>query len=116
MPSDAPGGVMASNRRNFLKTAVAGSAALAANPGPSHAQQPAPAPRNGRAPLLATETDPPTTVEVLTADRPGSDFMVDVLKSLSFEYVCANPGSSFRGLHESIVNYGGNAAPEFITC
>ena len=34
--------------------------------------------------------------------------MVDVIKSLGFEYVCANPGSSFRGLHESIVNYGGN--------
>ena len=42
--------------------------------------------------------------------------MVDVIKSLDFEYVAANPGSSFRGLHESIVNYGGNTAPEFITC
>jgi thiamine pyrophosphate-dependent acetolactate synthase large subunit-like protein len=42
--------------------------------------------------------------------------MVDVLKSLDFEYVAANPGSSFRGLHESIVNYGGNAKPELLTC
>ena len=42
--------------------------------------------------------------------------MVDVIKSLDFEYVAANPGSSFRGIHESIVNYGGNTAPEFITC
>jgi thiamine pyrophosphate-dependent acetolactate synthase large subunit-like protein len=42
--------------------------------------------------------------------------MVDVLKSLAFPYVCANPGSSFRGLQESIVNYGGNSAPEFLTC
>ena len=42
--------------------------------------------------------------------------MVDVLKSLGFEYVCANPGSSFRALHESIVNYGGNKGPELITC
>jgi acetolactate synthase I/II/III large subunit len=107
---------MASNRRNFLKTAVAGTAALAANPGPAPAQQPAQPPRPGRAPLLAAEADPPAAVEVLTADRPGSDFMVDVLKSLGFEYVCANPGSSFRALHESIINYGGNAAPEFITC
>ena len=39
-------------------------------------------------------------------DRPGSDFMVDVLKSLGFEYACANPGSVFRGLHESLINYG----------
>jgi thiamine pyrophosphate-dependent acetolactate synthase large subunit-like protein len=53
---------------------------------------------------------------VLTTDRPGGDFMVDVIKSLDFEYVAANPGSSFRGIHESIVNYGGNTAPEFITC
>src|SRR5581483_10620438 len=35
---------------------------------------------------------------------------------LGFEYVCANPGSSFRCLHESVINYGGNNAPEFITC
>jgi acetolactate synthase-1/2/3 large subunit len=42
--------------------------------------------------------------------------MVDVLKSLNFEYLAANPGSSFRGIHESLINYGGNKAPEFITC
>jgi len=42
--------------------------------------------------------------------------MVDVLKSLDFEYLCANPGNSFRSLHESFINYGGNKAPEFITC
>ncbi|HEY2844583.1 MAG TPA: thiamine pyrophosphate-dependent enzyme, partial [Bryobacteraceae bacterium] len=43
-------------------------------------------------------------------------FMVDVLKTLNFEYICANPGSSFRGLQESFVNYGKNKAPEWITC
>jgi thiamine pyrophosphate-dependent acetolactate synthase large subunit-like protein len=48
--------------------------------------------------------------------RPGSDFMLDVLRSLGFEFVCANPGSSFKGLHESLINYGGNRDPEFITC
>jgi len=42
--------------------------------------------------------------------------MVDVLKSLNFEYLCANPGNSFRSLHESLINYGGNRVPEFITC
>ncbi len=42
--------------------------------------------------------------------------MVDVIKSLGFEYVAANPGSSFAALHESIVNYGGNRAPELLTC
>ena len=48
--------------------------------------------------------------------HPASDFMVDVIKSLGIEYVASNPGSSFRGLHESIVNYGGNSQPEFLTC
>ena len=42
--------------------------------------------------------------------------MVDVIKSLNVEYVAANPGSSFRSLHESVVNYGGNKSPELITC
>jgi acetolactate synthase-1/2/3 large subunit len=52
----------------------------------------------------------------LTVANPGSDFMVDVLKSLGFEYVIANPASSFRGLHESFINYGKNTAPEWLTC
>jgi hypothetical protein len=42
--------------------------------------------------------------------------MVDVIRSLGIEYIAANPASSFRGLQESIVNYGGNAKPEFLTC
>jgi len=42
--------------------------------------------------------------------------MVDVLKSLGIEYICSNPGSSFRSLHESVINYGGNRNPEFLTC
>ncbi len=46
--------------------------------------------------------------------NPGSDFMVDILKHLGFDYITTNPGSSFRGIHESIVNYGGNQAPELI--
>ena len=62
------------------------------------------------------ETGNPATAEVLTTDRPGSDFMIDVIKSLGIEYICANPGSSFRGLQESVVNYGGNQSPELITC
>ncbi len=49
-------------------------------------------------------------------ERPGSDFMVDVIKSLNLEYITTNPGSSFRGIHESIVNYGGNSQPELLTC
>jgi benzoylformate decarboxylase/acetolactate synthase-1/2/3 large subunit len=89
------------DRRNFLKGAAAGAAAIAGAP-LADAQQPAA--RAGitvpSASALAEETGPvSSSVEVLTADRPGSDFMVEVLKSLGFEYICANPGSSFRSLH-----------------
>jgi thiamine pyrophosphate-dependent acetolactate synthase large subunit-like protein len=52
----------------------------------------------------------------IVVERPGSDFMVDVIKTLGFEYVATNPGSSFRSLHESLVNYGGNTKPELLTC
>lgn len=43
-------------------------------------------------------------------DRPvwGSDVMVEVLRRLDLPYVALNPGSSFRGLHDSLVNYGGD--------
>jgi thiamine pyrophosphate-dependent acetolactate synthase large subunit-like protein len=43
--------------------------------------------------------------------------MTQVLKDLNIEYVAANPGSSFEGLQESLINYGNppNKTPEFIT-
>jgi acetolactate synthase I/II/III large subunit len=109
------------NRRGFLKSAAAtGAAALVAGAGASNAAG-AQAPQTtaagpGTAPTPPREVDPIVEVDPLTTDRPGGDFMVDVLKSLNFEYVAANPGSSFRGIHESLLNYGGNTSPEFITC
>jgi acetolactate synthase I/II/III large subunit len=45
----------------------------------------------------------------------GSDLMVDVLRGLDLRYVALNPGSSFRGLHDSLVNYGGDRI-EMIEC
>jgi benzoylformate decarboxylase/acetolactate synthase-1/2/3 large subunit len=50
-----------------------------------------------------------------TLKRYGSDVMVDAIKACGFKYVALNPGSSYRGLHDSLVNYGGNE-PEIITC
>ena len=86
-----------SGRRGFLKGAAAGAAALVTQ-SPVKAQAPETR-RNVAVPsatALAKETEPVATdVEVLTADRPGSDFMVDVLKSLGFEYICANPRIEF---------------------
>ena len=102
------------NRRVFLKSAAAG-AALAA-------QAPIAAAQQIRSAIPVTAKPAPETtsgvekVEVLTNERPGADFMVDVIKSLGIEYAAANPASSFRGLHESIINYGGNKNPELLTC
>src|SRR5262244_2611603 len=104
------------NRRDFLKTAAAGAVAVAAVP----AGQAQPALERGAPAAIPMSPEAElrslSTAEILTADRTGSDFMVDVIKSLGVDYVCANPGSSFRGLHESIINYGGNRSPELITC
>src|SRR5687768_2543115 len=111
------------DRRNFLKgAAVTGAAALVPDTVAAAAQAASPAsatqgPRTPAAPAAAREADPPAVVgDELTTDRPGGDFMVDVLKSLNIDYIASNPGSSFRGIHESIINYGGNKAPEFLTC
>ena len=104
------------NRRDFLKNAAAGAAVLVATPD-APTKQLATDRRTGPPPMSpAAEVEMPSSAEVLTVDRTGSDFMVDVIKSLGIEYICANPGSSFRGIHESIINYGGNKSPELITC
>jgi len=102
------------DRRRFLQGAVAGAATLAAQENTVFAKPGGAGPETPFPP--AAENTSAAGAEVLTTDRSGSDFMVDVIKSLGFEYVCANPGSSFRGLHESVINYGGNRDPEFITC
>jgi acetolactate synthase-1/2/3 large subunit len=46
----------------------------------------------------------------------GSDVIVDVMKAFDIEYAAFNPGATFRGIHDSIVNYGGNYMPEVIFC
>jgi acetolactate synthase I/II/III large subunit len=45
----------------------------------------------------------------------GSDLVVDLLLEMGIEYAALSPGSSFRGLHDSLVNYGGNR-PQIIEC
>src|SRR5229473_2162144 len=110
------------DRRKFLAgAAIAGAAtAIPAARGAraADADQPAafvkrPSTAAAQAELGTTSVAPsPGTL----AGPPGSDFMVDVLRSLDIDFVFSNPASSCRGIHESIVNYGGNKKPEFITC
>src|SRR5262245_31378205 len=100
---------------------VAGTPSLDAQAGPQ--QQPASSAEPRGAPgsppteqQLARDTGvlSPPSVPPRTVLRPGSDLIVDALKSVGIEFVMANPGSSFEGLQESIINYGRNDL-EFIT-
>ncbi|MHA6324000.1 thiamine pyrophosphate-binding protein [Roseivivax sp. CAU 1753] len=46
----------------------------------------------------------------------GSDLIAEALREQNFPYICLNPGASYRGLHDSLVNHLGNRTPEIITC
>jgi acetolactate synthase-1/2/3 large subunit len=104
-------------RRGFLKSAGAVGAALgassgAANPAAAQEQTASTAPPR---PNMAAETLPPLPDPVQQTSS-GGDFMVDVLKQLNIEYVTQTPANTFRGLHEAIINHGGNKAPELLSC
>src|SRR5215472_2513892 len=109
-----------SSRRNFLKGATLAGAATLAAPAATQAQVAAPkadltkalppGPRQ-----IAVETSAPPK-DPVTQTTSGGDFMVDVLKTLDIEYLAMNCASSFRGLHEAVLNHGGNTKPEILTC
>ena len=46
----------------------------------------------------------------------GSDIIAEALRSLDVPYIALNPGASYRGLHDSIVNYLGNENPRMLLC
>jgi thiamine pyrophosphate-dependent acetolactate synthase large subunit-like protein len=50
------------------------------------------------------------------AEAWGSDAIAAMLRALDIPYLALNPGASYRGLHDSIVNYLGNAAPQMLLC
>jgi acetolactate synthase-1/2/3 large subunit len=109
-------------RRKFLQGAtLAGAAAL--TPAAADAQVNAPA----KAPLAAMKAAAPGPIQVAVETLPperdpvtqtssGGDFMVDVFKTLDIDYLAMNCASSFRGLHEAVINHGGNVKPEILTC
>jgi thiamine pyrophosphate-dependent acetolactate synthase large subunit-like protein len=45
----------------------------------------------------------------------GSDIMVDSIRAMGLPYLSLNPGSSYRGLHDSLVNHAGNEM-EMLCC
>ncbi|HWM42725.1 MAG TPA: thiamine pyrophosphate-binding protein, partial [Burkholderiales bacterium] len=46
----------------------------------------------------------------------GSDAIAAMLRALDIPYLALNPGASYRGLHDSIVNYLGNERPQMLLC
>jgi acetolactate synthase I/II/III large subunit len=115
-------------RRGFLKNvagAAAGAAALVQTPlaegqtqgaqTPGNGPGAAPAPTEAQLFREAGNIRPPVEVRKIT--RAASDVMVQTLRDLGIEYAAANPGSSFEGFQESIINYGNppNVMPEWIT-
>src|SRR5438105_11715304 len=109
------------DRRKFLAGVAAGAASAMAPPAARAAE--APAQTTPRAPSALPPSAKTVEAETKTPRElarvpgiAGSDFMVDVIKTLDIKYVPANCASSYRALHESLIDYGGNRMPEFLTC
>ena len=103
-------GRRAVSRRMFLASVALASAATAVGPrlgnsatrafGSSSPAQPAIIPPT----QLAAGGAAPASQLSRIGGVPGSDFMVDVIKTLDIKYLPANPASSLRGIHESLIN------------
>jgi acetolactate synthase I/II/III large subunit len=121
--SDKKSGV---DRRSFLAgIATVGAAAVAAKPEAASAAGNIPtkvippstavAAADSGSPLATTPTIDFPASDKLHVTHPGSDYMVDVVRNLPIDYIIATPGSTFRGIQESFINYGQNTHPEWIT-
>src|SRR6266571_1298634 len=58
----------------------------------------------------------PVNLTGTNAPAFGSDVVADTLRALNIPYIALNPGASYRGLHDSIVNYLGNETPQMLLC
>lgn len=59
---------------------------------------------------------PRATVVRSNTPEFGSDAIAETLRALDIPYIAINPGASFRGLHDSLVNYLGNEMPQLLLC
>src|SRR3954463_5853523 len=113
------------NRRKFLAGVAVAGAATAVTPPGAKGAKPATLP-NADPPRRPSALPPNMHVAAAETATPkelpriggvaGSDFMVDVIKTLDIKYCPSNCASSFRAIHESLINYGGNKMPEYLTC
>jgi thiamine pyrophosphate-dependent acetolactate synthase large subunit-like protein len=109
------------SRRHFLGGSVAASAATVfSQTGAARASEPNERPVSAPPSAAKMEREVgmgvPGTAEQRVY-RAGSDLMVQVMRDLDIEYVALNPGSTFEGLQESLINYGDapNHRPEIIS-
>jgi acetolactate synthase I/II/III large subunit len=112
-------------RRQFLNSVVASGAvgvmsastvgvAQAADKAPAEPKKPSALPPSGHG--IQNESGMPHEMGGRVHGKAGSDFMVDVIKTLGIKYIPSNCASSFRAIHESLIDYGQNVMPEYISC
>jgi thiamine pyrophosphate-dependent acetolactate synthase large subunit-like protein len=85
----------------------------------------------GNLPVSSNRTDrakaqPGSSGNLSAVDRPvpagvnaaqfGSDVAADALRAIGVPYIALNPGASYRGFHDSLVNYLGNERPQMLLC
>ncbi|HEV2955976.1 MAG TPA: thiamine pyrophosphate-binding protein, partial [Xanthobacteraceae bacterium] len=70
-------------------------------------------PRPSADPLAAIERPAPSGTN---AAGFGSDVAAETLRALDIPYIALNPGASYRGLHDSLVNHLGNVRPQMLLC
>jgi acetolactate synthase-1/2/3 large subunit len=107
MPEKSPDDLPAASRRAFLRGAPLAAAASLAVPAAAGSAALPP-------PDVEAETLPPPS-DPATQASSGGDFMAEVLKALPIDFLAMNCASSFRGLHEAVINQNGNR-PQVITC
>jgi thiamine pyrophosphate-dependent acetolactate synthase large subunit-like protein len=76
-------------------------------------RQRAPAKTVRGAALPAVDRPVPSGVNAPTF---GSDVVADALRATDIDYIALNPGASYRGFHDSMVNYLGNERPQILLC
>src|SRR3954453_16541592 len=76
--------------------------------------------REGRQRMSDNATGPAAVERPVLANEPGdywgSDTVALMLRELDLPYVALNPGASYRGLHDSLVNLLGNTQPQMLLC
>jgi thiamine pyrophosphate-dependent acetolactate synthase large subunit-like protein len=83
------------------------------SPSPSASAKPTHKSLAADASIAALERPRPAGVN---APAFGSDVVAETLRALDIPYIAVTPGASYRGLHDSIVNYLGNTAPQMLLC